>query len=922
MTKRSSTKLDLQQTASENWHALQLASVRDLLNSCDDGLSFTEANNRLTLHGYNKLPQPQSPPLWLICLRQFRSPLIYVLLVAALLSVSIGEATDAAFIAAVVVLNAIIGATQEWRAEKSAMALRQLLKIKSSVVRDGEVYEIDAEKLVPGDVVWIESGNKIPADVRLLSSHGLELDESLLTGESLPVLKDSEWIGIDRTPLADRQNMLHAGTICIRGRAKAIVISTGLNTAIGQLAVDITTSAGGKPPLMVRLDKFARTIAIVVLCAAVGTGLIGTVFGGHSVTNMFLFAVALSVSAIPEGLPIAVTIALSRASARMAKRGVIVRNLRAVEGLGSCTLIASDKTGTLTCNELTVRKIWLADDKTLEVTGEGYAPSGAILFGSQQITSNSLPELEALIRVATLCNEADLHMRDGQWIWRGDPTDIALLSMGYKLNWKREVALDQYPQFNEIPFEAEHRYAATYHQAGASSIVCVKGAPERVFEMCAWSDAQLMQRAQAHAEQLAAEGYRVLAFAEGSAGPKSEEAHAPPEPTKLKLLGLAAMIDPLRPEVNDAVQACRTAGIRVTMITGDHPVTAFAIARALGLATEQVQVVTGTDLEGKSKQDIHEIVTRATVFARIVPRQKLEIVRAAQDLGHFVAVTGDGVNDAPALKAANIGAAMGRAGTDVARSASDLVISNDNFATIVGGVEEGRIAYDNIRKVTYLLISTGAAEVIAVCLSLITGLPVPLHPVQLLWLNLVTNGLQDVALAFEPAEKGVLNRSPRPPKENIFNQLMIERTVVAALIMGLVCFGTFYWLITHGWNEDSARNIMLLLLVVFQTVHIGNCRSETTSAFVMSPLRSPLLLMCAAGAFAIHVGALYFAPIQHILHTEPVSVQTWGILLGLSISILVGMELHKLSWHLRHRQKVTVGSEVVVQNSDSLGKEG
>lgn len=905
MSEQNSSMILQQVERTNSWHALPLSAVNDLLNSSAGGLCFDEAGKRLKIHGFNTLPEQQAPPVWLIILRQFQSPLIYVLFAAAFLSLLIGEVKDAAFIAGVVILNAIIGTVQEWRAERSALALQQLLKIKASVVRDGEVNEIDAEKLVPGDVVWIESGNKVPADMRLIAAHGLEVDESLLTGESQIVLKDAEWSGPQRVPLADRQNMLYAGTICIRGRGKSIVVSTSQNTTVGQLALDITSASGGKPPLMIRLDRFARTIALVVLVAAVVTGLAGMIFGGHSLADMFLFAVALSVSAIPEGLPVAVTIALARASTRMAKRGVIVRNLRAVEGLGSCTLIASDKTGTLTCNELTVKKIWLAADKELEIEGEGYTPEGAILCDNQRLVPGSLPELEDLITVAILCNEADLHLLDNKWVWRGDPTDIALLSMGHKLNLKRESALDRYRQINEIPFEAEHRYAATYHHAGSSVLICVKGAPERVLDMCAMDDPALLRSAQHHAERLAGQGYRVLAFAEGWEEQKNDESHAPQEPSDLKFLGLAAMIDPLRPEVPDAIRSCRSAGIQVAMITGDHPVTALSIARSLGLASDLSQVITGVELEGKAQKELLELVDNARLFARIVPHQKLDIVRAAQELGHFVAVTGDGANDAPALKAANIGASMGRSGTDVARFASDLVLSNDNFATIVAGIEEGRVAYDNIRKVIYLLVSTGAAEVIAVCLSLVTGLPVPLHPVQLLWLNLVTNGLQDVALAFEPGEAGILQRSPRSPGENIFNRLMIERTVVAASIMGFVSFGTFYWLITNGWNEDSARNILLLLLILFQTIHIGNCRSETKSALIISPLRSPILLTCAVCAFAIHVGALYWSPTQHLLHTEPVSLTIWGILVALSTTVFFGMEMHKLWWHFRYKDTGT-----------------
>jgi magnesium-transporting ATPase (P-type) len=874
------------------WHSLNLEEVFRAVEASANGLTEAEALTRLACSGPNRLPQTSKTTRWQILLRQFRSPLIYVLGLAALVSTAIGDVKDAGFIIAVLAINALIGGYQEWRAEQSSRALQQLLKIRAAVMRDGEACEIDAEEVVPGDLVWLESGKRVPADLRLIRTHNLDVDESLLTGESLTVLKNANWRGEPSTPLADRLNMVYAGSIVVRGRGRGIVVATGAGTTVGQLALDMMATIGGKPPLLKRMERFSQVIALAVVVAAVGMALLGIFKHGYSLVEMFMFAVALAVSAIPEGLPVALTVALAIATHRMAQRGAIVRRLPAVEGLGSCTLIASDKTGTLTCNELMVRQICLPNGDEFQVTGEGFAPVGQVLFQGQIVAPDCLP-LERMARASVLCNEADLHHSEGRWLWRGDPTDIALLAMAHKLGWNRETTLNLYPQVNEIPFEPEHKFAATYHPIEERVHVLVKGAPERVLTMCdlqpdapsPWTIAQGM------AEQ----GYRVLALAEGIAPIDLDPTKVPPEPSNLALLGFVGMIDPLRPSVQEAVAACHAAGIAVWMVTGDHPATALAIARDLGLATNVTQVVTGRDLEERSPQEIQHLIQTTSVFARIAPHQKLQLVNAARESGHLVAVTGDGVNDAPALRAANIGVAMGKGGTDVAREAAELVLSDDNFATIVAGVEEGRIAYDNVRKVIYLLVSTGAAEIVLIGLAVATGLPLPLLPVQLLWLNLVTNGIQDVALAFEPGEGDALNRRPRSPREPIFNRLMVERTIIGAAVMGGVGFGTFYWMLKTGQSEFSARNSLLLLMVLFENIHIGNCRSESKSAFRLSPFRSPILLIGTLTAFLIHVVMMNLPIGNALLSTEPVDLKTWGMLIALSFTVLVAIEIHKFS---------------------------
>jgi magnesium-transporting ATPase (P-type) len=908
---------------SKPWHTEPTDTVLAAWSTSERGLSADEVTRRQQKYGPNLLPERGATPVWKIVLRQFASPLIYILVAAAVVSAMIGDLKDASFIAAVLLLNAVIGTYQEWQAERSSQALRKLLRIHAQVERDGEVREIMSDEVVPGDVLWLESGNRVPADIRLLSSQGLEVDESLLTGESLAVGKDSTWTGPANATMADRLNMTFAGSLVARGRAKGVVVATGTATSVGQLALDVMGGSGGKPPLLARMERFTNYVAVGTLGASAIIGALGILLGGYTVVDTFFLVVALAVSAIPEGLPVAITVALAVATTRMAKRNVIVRQLTAVEGLGSCTLIATDKTGTLTCNELTVREVCLPDGQVFPVTGQGFLPEGEVQHAGTRAELAEHAQLAATIRAVLLCNEADLHHRNGDWIWRGDAVDIAALSLGVKTDQHRERLLDTFPQVSSIPFEPEHQFAASFHQNGERVEVFVKGAPERVMDMCGhWlSDEKVSgtivetaqgvlrttvsdtissrSRAEQVAVGMAARGLRVIAVASGQLAEPLQPENAPPQPANLTLHGFLGMIDPLRAGTREAVADCHRAGVLVSIVTGDHRVTALAIARDLGLADRDDQVVTAADLEGKSSEQLAEMVQRIRVFARVTPRQKLQIVEAARKAGHFVAVTGDGVNDAPALRAANIGVAMGKAGTDVAREASELVISDDNFSSIVGGIEEGRIAYDNIRKVIYLLVSMGAAELLMVLLSVIAGHPIPLLPVQLLWLNLVTNGIQGVALAFEPGEGDSLRRKPRSPNESVFNQLMVERTVIAMLVVGGGGFLVYDLALRVGWTVTEARNLLLLTMVLFENFHIGNCRSETRSAFALSPLRSPVLFFGTLGAFLIHIAAMYVPVLQDALSTSPVVPLSWGVAIGVSVLIVPAVELHKWWWARR-----------------------
>lgn len=870
------------------WHSIPPEAAIDRIGADPSrGLTAAEAAARLASDGVNDVRLERSPAWWRVLLRQFASPLIVALLAAAGLSVGMGDVADAAFIAVVLATNAAIGGVQEWRAERSTHALRRLLRCAAVVVRDGVPVDIDARDVVRGDLLLLESGARIPADARLLSEQGLRVDESLLTGESLPVEKDAAWIGPLATPLADRRNMLHAGAMVLQGRARAVVVATGAGSEVGRLAGEVQSGAEGVSPLAQRLERFSRVLGAWVVGASTFVAVAGIVIHGRGWAEMALFGIALAVAAIPEGLPVAITVALAVAGRRMSRRGVIVRRLSAVEGLGSCSLIATDKTGTLTCNELTVREAWLPDGRTFHVAGEGFAPGGSIrLVEGDAAVDDGLADLAL---VAALCNEGDLREGDGRWVWRGDPTDVALLSMARKAGVRRDELLLRMPECRRIPFEPERRFAAAVHRVAEELRVFVKGAPERVIEMCDLDDAR-REAAHLQATLMARRGFRVLALADGRATASMEETGVP---GGLDFRGLVGMIDPLRPGVAAAITRCREAGIDVVMITGDHPVTALAIANELGLASGPVEVMSGAEVPADEGR-LREAVGRVRVFARVAPDQKLAIVRAAVAGGRFVAVTGDGVNDAPALRAANIGVAMGRGGTDIARDAADLVISDDDFSTIVAGVEEGRIAYANIRKVVFLLVSTGAAEVLLATLAVAAGLPLPLLPVQLLWLNLVTNGIQDVALAFEPGEGDELRRPPRPATERLLDRAMIERVVVSATAMTLTGLGALSWMTRAGWPEHEVRNGLLLLMVLFENILLANCRSERRSAFAMAPWRSPLLLAGTAGALAVHVAAMHTPPLQRVLGVAPVSGSTWAAMIGLAVTVLLADEAWKL----------------------------
>lgn len=887
------------------WHAVPEEQVLVKLQTDLRGLSPAQVEERQREFGRNTLPERKPPTLVEIILHQFKSPLIYILLIAGAIALATGDIKDAVFILAVIVLNATIGTVQEYRAEQSAHALQKMLKVRAKVRRAGRQLDIDAEELVPGDVVLLESGDRVPADLRLVQVNNLAIDESFLTGESIAATKKLDLLERD-APVGDRLNMAYAGSTVVSGRGLGLVVATGRYTEVGKIARTVAEEEGAKPPLVVRMEKFAHQIGFVVLAFAGLLGLIAFVRGMPFYEVLFL-VIAMAVSAIPEGLPVAMTVALSLATARMARRHVIVRKLAAVESLGSCTVIASDKTGTLTVNQQTVRAVVFPDGRRVAVSGQGYNDQGEVTRADGgKMDKTLVGRLTTLARDAILCNEAALERTDEGWRHSGDAMDVALLALGYKVGLDPALVREQHPALATIPFESEKRYAATLNRADGAARVIVKGAVETVLPFCTemeTADGTVpLDEATIHrlADALAEEGYRVLALAAGLWQNAESAALDESALKNLTFQGLLGFIDPVRPEVPEAVDTARRAGIKVAMITGDHPETAFAIARELGIAESKEEVTTGRELAEIG--DVHvpqfyEQVKRTTVFARVSPEQKLHIVDAMMGLGEFVAVTGDGVNDAPALRKANIGVAMG-SGTDVAKDTASLIVTDDNFASIVAGIEEGRHAYANVRKVTLLLISTGLAELVLIGLSIFAGLPIPLLAVQILWLNLVTNGIQDVALAFEAGEPGVMRVPPRPPSEGLFNRKMIEQVLLSGLTMAIICFIAWVILLRSGWEETAARSGLLTLLVLMQFYHVLNCRSETTSAFRVPLRNNPVLMIGMAAALIIHILATEVPFLQSLLRTEPLSWQMWLLFALPGVAILVVIELYK-AWSRR-----------------------
>ncbi|WED23719.1 HAD-IC family P-type ATPase [Vibrio sp. JC009] len=861
------------------------------------GLTQQEAAKRLEQYGRNKLPEPPMAGPVLIFLRQFLSPFIYILFIAAVVSFFLHEYSGAVFILAVLVLNAIIGTIQEYSAQRSAAALKNMVKGETHVIRDGMGLTIDVEEVVPGDLVLLSSGDKVPADVRLLSSHNLAVDESLLTGESLAVSKNALAKVAEDAPLSDRINQCFASSIVTHGRAQAMVTATATDTEIGKIASQVTQERTSEPPLMIRIKHFTYQVAGGIFVAILALTVMMLLKGGYDAKAIVLMTVGLAVSVIPEGLPVALTVALAIGMRRMAKNSVIIRKLVAVEALGSCTFICSDKTGTLTVNELTIRQVVLPDGKVFHTTGEGVAPGGEVRG------HNELQQLQELCIAGVLANESHLNYAGGEWVSNGDIVDIAFLVLAKKLGMSITELRRQQTQLELIPYEPEKAYSGSVNYDGDTHWLYAKGSPEKMLSMChQMATAEGLvdidhKRIEEQFESLAKQGYRLIALAKREI---IEKEHHQLE--EMCFLGMVAMIDPVRQEAFAAISHCRSAGIEVAMVTGDHPATAKSIALELGLCQEDAEVVTGPMLHqvaGKGLAETDALIRNARVFARIEPQQKELIVDSFMRQNHFVAVTGDGVNDAPAMRRANTGIAMGKRGTDVAKETADLIITDDNFASIVSGIEQGRVVYNNIRKVIALLVATGFSAILLFFLTVLAGLPMPMTAVQLLWLNLIANGLQDVALAFEPKEGDELSCRPRDPAEPVFDRKLVEHILVSGAVMGILAFVSYYLTLQSGESVEMARNLTLMLMVLFGNIRALNARSETQSLFSQPINANPFLMFAVPGALLVHIISLYTPGLSTVLEIQPISWTQIGELMMIASSLLVVEEVYK--WWRRTR---------------------
>ncbi len=855
------------------WHALDGTETLARLATGPEGLTAEEAAARLAEHGPNRLPEPEPAGALTLLARQFRSPLILVLVAAAVATLALREYADSTVILTVLVLNALIGFSQERRADRSVQALMALTSPTAVVRRDGRAATVDAATLVPGDVVVLAAGDRVPADLRLLEASGLRADESLLTGESHTVAKSTDPVPAERLA-ADRRSILHLGTTVTTGRAVGAVVATGAGTVLGGIATDVGGQERPPTPLQRRMTRFANLIAVIVLATSVAVYGLGVAVGGDP-TTLLLVAVALAVAVVPEDLPAVLTIVLSVGVRRMARRRVIVRTLPAVETLGSTTVIGSDKTGTLTENRMRATTVWTAAGER-ELEGADPGADAA---------------LDALLRTAVLTNDARLPDV-------GDPTELALLTAADDAGLPPDGVRDRADVLLDVPFRSEQQSSHVVVDDGGP-LQHVKGAPERLIALAdtvltADGTTEPLDRAAASAvaRRLAADGLRVLATAHVRRDDVPDADAGPP--AGLTLTGLVGLQDPPRPGVADAIARCRRAGVRVLMITGDHPDTATAIARQLGIAdTDAAAAITGDELARTDDATLARRVRDTDVFARVAPDHKLRIVRALQAQGAVVAVTGDGVNDAPALKAADLGIAMGRDGTDVAREAADMILVEDDFTAIVDAVEQGRVVFDNLRKATYFLLSTGAAAIVALTLATVTGLPNPYTPAALLWLNVVTNGLQDVALAFERGEPDVLDRPPRERRDGIVSGVLWERTALIGTTMALGSLWLFHWAGDVGLTPDARRGAALTTLVLGMAVHAYNARSVRRSIVASDPRTNRLLLGSVLGSVALHVAALHWAPTRTLLRVAPVEGAGWARMLLVAALVVLVSELHK-----------------------------
>ncbi len=905
-------------------------TVGALGTDLERGLTASDVQVRLAEYGANTITPARGPGTLRRVLAQFNEPLVIILIAAGAVTAALGEWVDAGVIFGVVVINAIIGFLQEAKAVKAIEALSRVMVSEATVVRDGRRVRLSATELVPGDVVILQAGDKVPADMRLTYSRDLRIDESALTGESLPVDKLVDPLP-EETALADRANMAYASTLTTAGQGAGVVVTTGDATEVGRISRLIATAHEIKTPLTQKIAEFSRLLLYIILGMAAITAIVG-VIRGEPLVDMFLAAVALAVGAIPEGLPAAVTITLAIGVSRMARRRAIIRKLPAVETLGSTTVICSDKTGTLTENQMTVQRI-VAGNSVYHVTGGGYDPEGTIVTSAEVLetaprdesaASAIVPGLIELLRAGALCNDSSLYQEEGLWRISGDPTEGALIVVAAKAGLGHEELGHLFPRMDTVPFESAHQYMATLHRVvsprglqtaphptgdsavAQAGVVYVKGAVEKVVPRCEFelaSDGSLIrvrkQRIEDLASEMASQGLRVLAFAHKHLPADIGEITHLHVETGLVFLGLQGMIDPPRAEARAAVKACHTAGVQVKMITGDHVLTAAAIARQLNLrppgsaGMDDTTPLDGTLLATISDVDLADTAEKTTVFARVTPEQKLRLVNALQSRGHIVAMTGDGVNDAPALRQADIGVAMGVTGTEVAKEAADMILTDDNFASIEAAVEEGRGVFDNLTKFIAWTLPTNLGEGLVILAAIFAGVALPILPVQILWINMTTAVLLGLMLAFEPKEDGIMQRPPRAPNTPILDRVLIGRIGLVGVLLLAGAFGLFEYAEQTGYSLEEARTVAVNVFVFGQMFYLFNCRSLTAPSWTVS-LRTNHFVLGGVGLMvALQLLITYLPGMNRLFKTAPISLAAWAWIMGVGIGIHVIVEIEK-----------------------------
>jgi magnesium-transporting ATPase (P-type) len=893
----------------QSWHQIPVSQALSAQQSSTSGLSEEEVARRLAEHGPNRLTPPKKRGALGRFLLQFHNVLIYVLLGAAGVTAALGHWVDSGVILGVVLINALIGFIQEGKAEKSLDAIRKMLSLSAAVVRNGRRQEIEAQNLVPGDLVLLTSGDKVPADLRLVDTRNLRIEEATLTGESEPVEKSPAAVA-QEAPIGDRTCMAYSGTLVVFGQGRGVVVASGDATEIGRIGRMLADVENVETPLLRQMSVFGRWLTAGILLLAGLTVAFGMVVHGFSAGEMFLAAVGLAVAAVPEGLPAIMTITLAIGVQRMAGRNAIIRRMPAVETLGAVTTICSDKTGTLTRNEMTVQHLATVD-ASIEVSGSGYAPHGGFVSDGRDVDAESLPELTDIGRAALLCNDATLREKDGEWQLEGDPTEGALLTLGLKAGLDPHFEAESLPRIDVIPFESEHRFMATlHHDHSGHAFAFVKGAPERLLEMC-------NQQRQAGGEQpidlafwhrrigeLAAGGQRVLALAFAPMAQGQRELAFSDLQGKLSLLALVGIIDPPRPEAIQAVGTCHAAGICVKMITGDHAVTAAAIAGSMGIGGNG-RAITGAEVQAMDKDALRAIVREVDVFARASPEHKLRLVEALQANGEVAAMTGDGVNDAPALKRADVGIAMGHKGTEAAKEAAEMVLADDNFASIAAAVEEGRTVYDNLRKAVVYVLPTSTGQAAMVLIAVLVGMTLPITPVQILWVNMVTAVTLSLAIAFEQPEPGLMARRPRDPREPLVNGFMLWRIGFVTVLLVVTSLGMFLWEQSRGLDIETARTAAVNTLVMGQIFYLFNCRRLTGSILSREGFFGNPQALRAIVVLLVLQGLLTHLPLmQALFGTATLDAQAWGRILLAGVAVLLAVELEKTFWrHAESRKR-------------------